>query len=39
MIVQQLPVDVQMGDAVLLPDGTVFLCNGAQIGKHTIISL
>ncbi|KAL3145060.1 hypothetical protein ABBQ32_003546 [Trebouxia sp. C0010 RCD-2024] len=21
-----------MGDAVLLPDGTVFLCNGAQIG-------
>lgn len=22
-----------MGDLTLLPDGTVFLCNGAQIGK------
>lgn len=24
---------LQMGDAVLLPDGTVFLCNGAQVGE------
>ncbi len=24
---------LQMGDLTLLPDGTVFLCNGAQIGE------
>lgn len=32
-----------MGDLTLLPDGTVFLCNGAQIGKlaflhHTMVT-
>ena len=25
--------NVQMGDAVLLPDGRVFACNGAQMGR------
>ena len=25
---------LQMGDLTLLPDGTVFLCNGAQIGER-----
>ena len=29
---------LQMGDLTLLPDGTIFLCNGAQIGKYCIIS-
>ena len=24
---------LQMGDLTLLPDGTAFLCNGAQIGR------
>ena len=23
----------QMGDLTLLPDGTVFLCNGAKVGE------
>ena len=24
---------IQMGDLTLLPDGTVFLCNGAKVGE------
>ena len=29
----QSGVYVQMGDLTLLPDGTVLLCNGAQVGE------
>ncbi|KAL0036357.1 hypothetical protein WJX77_003871 [Trebouxia sp. C0004] len=32
VVQEQMAFPRVMGDAVLLPDGTVFLCNGAQVG-------
>ena len=30
---------LQMGDLILLPDGTVFLCNGVKIGKFYLTTV
>jgi hypothetical protein len=34
-----MPLARLMGDAVLLPDGTVFLCNGAAFGVDSVCLL
>ena len=34
----QCEVYMQMGDLTLLPDGTVLLCNGAQVGECLLLS-
>ena len=34
-----MPFPRVMGDAVHLPDGTVFICNGGQVGKRQALLL
>lgn len=36
---ENMPFPRVMGDAVHLPDGTIFICNGGQVGEHQALLL